>query len=191
MKNNFQIGDKVRFLNAEGQGVVNKMIDDNSVELENEYGFEEVYDVTELVPERNKEDYQTDNLAFNKQVNSKINADLNAQQAEDLKRKFRHLDAYGQKDQDIIDLHIENLMDSHRGMSNFEILNVQMTHFRRFLNKSINKQHRKIVVIHGVGEGVLRQELRKELDNFFPNLEYYDASYQEFGMGATEIRLRN
>lgn len=191
MKNKFQIGDKVRFLNAEGHGVVTKIIDDNNVELENEYGFEEVFTVSELVSESKKEDYQTDNLAFSKQVNSKINADLKAQQTAELKRKFRHLDAYGQKDQDIIDLHIENLVDSHRGMSNFEILNIQMTHFRRFLNKSINKQHRKIVIIHGVGEGVLRQELRKELDNYFPNLEYYDASYQEFGMGATEIRLRN
>ena len=48
---------------------------------------------------------------------------------------------------------------------------------------------RKIVVIHGVGEGVLRHEIRKELDIYHPYFEYYDASYDQFGYGATEIRL--
>ena len=64
----------------------------------------------------------------------------------DLKKKFKHLDRYGNKERDIIDLHIENLIESHRGMNNSEILNIQMMHFRRFLNTSISKQHRKIVV---------------------------------------------
>lgn len=75
-------------------------------------------------------------------------------------------------------------------MSNSQILTIQLTHFRRFLNKSINKQQRKIVVIHGVGEGVLRYEIRKELDNYYSEFKYYDAPYEEFGMGATEILLR-
>ena len=190
MEINFKIGDKVRFLNADGFGVITKIISNDEVELENEFGFDEVFKVKELVAERKKEDYQTDNLAFNKQVNSKINSDANSKQSADLKRKFKHLDQYGNKDRDIIDLHIENLIDSHRGMSNGDILNVQMMHFRRFLNSSINKQHRKIVVIHGVGEGVLRQEIRNDLNQYHSHLEYYDASYQEFGYGATEIRLK-
>ena len=190
MESNFKIGDKVRFLNTDGFGVITKIISKDEVELENEFGFDEVFKVKELVAERKKEDYQTDNLAFNKQVNSKINSDANSKQSADLKRKFKHLDQYGNKDRDIIDLHIENLIDSHRGMSNAQILNIQMVNFRRFLNASINKQHKKIVIIHGVGEGVLRSEIRKELNYNHSHLEYYDASYQEFGMGATEIRLK-
>ena len=186
----FKIGDKVRFLNEEGDGIITKIINDYKVELENEYGFEEVYNVNELVSETTNDDYQTDNLAFDKNVASKINADSTVKQDYQLKKKFKHLDHYGVKDRDVIDLHIENLIDSHRGMSNAQILNIQMVNFRRFLNASINKQHKKIVVIHGVGEGVLRSEIRKELNYNHSHLEYYDASYQEFGMGATEIRLK-
>ncbi len=186
----YNIGDKVRFLNADGHGVIIKIVDENHVELENEYGFEEIFNVSELVPEGKREDYQTDNLSFDKQVHSKIKSDKSPKQEDELKRKFKHLEDYGMKDRDLIDLHIENLIDSHRGMNNSDILNVQMTFFRRFLNMSINKQHQKIVVIHGVGEGVLRHEIRKELDVYYVNLEYYDASYEEFGFGATEIRLR-
>ena len=74
-------------------------------------------------------------------------------------------------------------------MSNSQILNIQMSHFKSFLNHSIAKKSRKIVVIHGVGEGVLRHEIRKELDIYHPNFEFHDASYDEFGYGATEIRL--
>tara|TARA_B100000497_G_C7653814_1_gene393465 strand:+ start:563 stop:1138 length:576 start_codon:yes stop_codon:yes gene_type:complete len=190
LENNFKIGDKVRFLNADGFGVVTKILNNKEVEIENDFGFEEVFKIKELVPERKKEDYQTDNLAFNKQVSSKINSEINNKRSNDLKKKFNHLDQYGNKDRDILDLHIENLIDSHRGMNNSEILNIQMMHFRRFLNSSISKQHRKIVVIHGVGEGVLRQEIRRDLHHYHSHLEFYDAPYNEFGYGATEIRLK-
>tara|TARA_B100001287_G_scaffold190348_1_gene160763 strand:+ start:294 stop:869 length:576 start_codon:yes stop_codon:yes gene_type:complete len=190
VENNFKIGDKVRFLNTDGFGVVTKILNNKEVEIENDFGFEEVFKIRELVPERKKEDYQTDNLAFNKQVNSKINSDANSKQSADLKRKFKHLDQYGNKERDVIDLHIENLIESHRGMNNSEILNIQMMHYRRFLNTSISKQHRKIVVIHGVGEGVLREEIRRDLNDYHPHLEFYDAPYNEFGYGATEIRLK-
>ena len=190
MENNFKIGDKVRFLNADGFGVVTKILNSQEVEIENDFGFEEIFKIKELVPERKKEDYQTDNLAFNKQLNSKIYSEINNQRSNDLEKKFKHLGQYGNKDCDIIDLHIENLIDSHRGMNNSEILNIQMMHFRRFLNTSIIKQHRKIIVIHGVGEGVLREEIRRDLNDYHSHLEFYDAPYAEFGYGATEIRLK-
>ena len=188
--NPYQVGDRVRFLNAKGHGIITRIINDFQVELENEYGFDEVYDIKELVGDRNKEDYQTDNLAFSQKVNQKLKADLIEQQDSDLRKKFKHLEKYGGKDRDVIDLHVENLIDSYQGMSNSQILNIQMTHFRRFLNQSINKQQRKIIIIHGVGEGVLRHEIRKELDIYYAECKYYDAPYEELGMGATEIILK-
>ncbi|MCH1612083.1 MAG: Smr/MutS family protein [Flavobacteriales bacterium] len=186
---NFKIGDKVRFLNSDGHGIITKILDLERVELENNFGFLEEYKISELVPERKQEDYQTENLAFDKEIKSKINAEKTNNKNFDLKREFRHLQRYGSKEIVVLDLHIENLIDSHNGMSNSAILKIQMTHFKTFLNKSIDKKQRKIVVIHGVGEGVLRHEIRKELDIYHPYFEYYDASYDEFGYGATEIRL--
>lgn len=186
---NFKIGDKVRFLNSDGHGIITKILDLERVELENNYGFLEKYKISELVPERKQEDYQTENLAFDQEIKSKLNSEKTNNKNFDLKRKFRHLESYGSKERVVLDLHIENLIDSHNGMSNSAILKIQMTHFKTFLNKSIDKKQRKIVVIHGVGEGVLRHEIRKELDIYHPYFEYYDASYDDFGYGATEIRL--
>ena len=187
----FNVGDKVRFLNSDGYGIITKILGSNTVELENNFGFQEEYEISELVSERKQEDYQTENLSFDYQIKSKINAEKNSKKNLDLKRKFKHLEKYGAKERVVIDLHIENLIDTHNGMSNSEILKIQMTHFKLFLNKSIDKKQRKIVVIHGVGEGVLRHEIRKELDIYHPYFEYYDASYDEFGYGATEIRLES
>tara|TARA_B110000483_G_scaffold233043_1_gene301372 strand:+ start:266 stop:844 length:579 start_codon:yes stop_codon:yes gene_type:complete len=187
----FNVGDKVRFLNSDGYGIITKILGSNTVELENNFGFQEEYEISELVSERKQEDYQTENLSFDYQIKSKINAEKTSKKNLDLKRKFKHLEKYGAKERVVIDLHIENLIDTHNGMSNSEILKIQMTHFKLFLNKSIDKKQRKIVVIHGVGEGVLRHEIRKELDIYHPYFEYYDASYDEFGYGATEIRLES
>ena len=186
---NFKIGDKVRFLNSDGHGIITKILDLERVELENNYGFLEKYKISELVPERKQEDYQTENLAFDQEMKSKLNSEKTNNKNFDLKRKFRDLESYGSKERVVLDLHIENLIDSHNGMSNSAILKIQMSHFKSFLNKSIDKKQRKIVVIHGVGEGVLRHEIRKELDIYHPYFEYYDASYDDFGYGATEIRL--
>ena len=186
---NFKIGDKVRFLNSDGHGIITKILDLERVELENNYGFLEECKISELVSERKQEDYQTENLAFDQEIKSKLNSEKTNNKNFDLKRKFRHLESYGSKERVVLDLHIENLIDSHNGMSNSAILKIQMSHFKSFLNKSIDKKQRKIVVIHGVGEGVLRHEIRKELDIYHPYFEYYDASYDDFGYGATEIRL--
>lgn len=187
----FKIGDKVRFLNSDGYGIITKILGLNTVDLENNFGFQEEYKISELVPERSQNDYKTDNLSFDNQLKSKINSDKTNKNLTDLKRKFNHLEKYGSNDRVVIDLHIENLIDSYKGMSNGEILKIQMTRFKRFLNNSIDRRQRKVVVIHGVGEGVLRHEIRKELDIYHPYFEYYDASYEEFGYGATEIRLQS
>ena len=187
----FKIGDKVRFLNSDGYGIITKILGLNTVELENNFGFQEEYKISDLVPERSQNDYKTDNLSFDNQLKSKINSDKTNKNLTDLKRKFNHIEKYGSNDRVVIDLHIENLIDSYKGMSNGEILKIQMTRFKRFLNNSIDRRQRKVVVIHGVGEGILRHEIRKELDIYHPYFEYYDASYEEFGYGATEIRLQS
>ncbi|MGY8926093.1 MAG: Smr/MutS family protein, partial [Flavobacteriales bacterium] len=87
-----------------------------------------------------------------------------------------------------INLHIEELTDSHTHLSNFEILSQQMIVFRQFFQMAKHKRKAKIVVIHGVGEGVLRYEVRSFL-NKENGIEYYDGDYFEYGQGATIIEI--
>lgn len=87
-----------------------------------------------------------------------------------------------------VDLHINQLVKSSKGLSNHEILNIQMETAKRQLEFAIRKRIQKIVFIHGVGEGVLREELYY-LFRRYENVKYYDADYQKYGMGATEIYI--
>ncbi len=89
-----------------------------------------------------------------------------------------------------VDLHIQELIDDYRGMSNTEMLNLQMSKFASELEKAISGKIHRIVFIHGVGNGTLKMALRKQLDELYSHLEYQDASYKEYGYGATMVILR-
>ncbi len=86
----------------------------------------------------------------------------------------------------VIDLHIHQLIPKSRGLNNFEILTIQLEEAKRQLNFAFSKKIQRIVFIHGVGEGVLRMELEFLLKRF-DNLKFYDADYQKYGVGATEV----
>ena len=88
-----------------------------------------------------------------------------------------------------IDLHIEEIVDSHANLSNGEIVEIQLNRFETALNTAINAKQKKIVFIHGVGNGKLKHELRKKLDIKYGNLKYQDASFKEYGYGATLVNL--
>lgn len=88
----------------------------------------------------------------------------------------------------VVDLHIEKLLPDTRGMSTFDILNYQMDTARGQLEFAIRKRIQRIVFIHGVGEGVLKEELRT-LFRRYEDLRVGDADYREYGMGATEVYI--
>ncbi len=89
-----------------------------------------------------------------------------------------------------IDLHIDQLLDTTAGMSNSDILEYQMRKFNEIMKDNINHKNRKIVFIHGKGDGVLKSTLIKELKNNWPKCYYQDASFREYGYGATMITIK-
>jgi hypothetical protein len=89
-----------------------------------------------------------------------------------------------------VDLHIEEILDSHSGMSNGEIIEVQLGRFETALETALKSESKKIVFIHGLGNGKLKLEVRKILDRKYPKLRYQDASFKEYGFGATMVTLK-
>ena len=85
-----------------------------------------------------------------------------------------------------VDLHIEKIVKSYKGMGNYDILNIQLDTAKRQIEFAMRKRIQKIVFIHGVGEGVLKAELDFLLGRY-DNLKFYDADYQKYGVGATEV----
>jgi hypothetical protein len=89
-----------------------------------------------------------------------------------------------------VDLHIQELVDNPNDYTPGQIIEMQLARFKVTLEGGINSKARKMVFIHGVGNGKLKHELRKELDRNYPKLRYQDASFKEYGYGATLVYLR-
>lgn len=89
-----------------------------------------------------------------------------------------------------IDLHIHQLLDSTAGMSNGDILNYQLDKFREVLEENARNKGQKIVFIHGKGDGVLRKAIERELHTRYKEYSYQDASFKEYGFGATMVTIR-
>nr|WP_314561869.1 Smr/MutS family protein [uncultured Capnocytophaga sp.] len=87
-----------------------------------------------------------------------------------------------------VDLHIEQLVDSTKNMTNYDMLTLQLETARRRLEWAIEQRIQRVVFIHGVGEGVLRTELEFLLGRY-PNVTFYDAEYAKYGVGATEVYI--
>jgi hypothetical protein len=90
-----------------------------------------------------------------------------------------------------VDLHIPQLVDDYKNLSNSEIVDIQMNHFHKELESAIACRTSKVVFIHGVGSGTLKTEIRRSLDKDYPNLKYQDASFKEYGYGATLVIIRS
>lgn len=178
----FQIGQRVVFLNDQGGGVIQSINEKALYIIEDEDGFVRPYRENQLA-EIQGEDYK---------VNDE---DIAIIKEEALQTRVKHVtfhevDRRSKHEIDVweVDLHIENLIDSHRDLTNTEILRRQMSAFKLFFNKARSQSIRKMVVIHGVGEGVLKSEVRSFLDQL-DTIEYYDSDFVEYGKGATTIEV--
>ena len=90
-----------------------------------------------------------------------------------------------------VDLHIAALLDTAAGMSPADILLVQMKEFRRVMDENIRRPGQRIVFIHGKGDGVLRRNLLQELKYRYKQCSWQDASFREYGYGATQVTVHN
>lgn len=89
-----------------------------------------------------------------------------------------------------VDLHINQLLDSTAGMSNGEMLEHQLGVFRKTLAEHRNNKGQRIVFIHGKGEGTLRRAILDELRTKYKEYTSQDASFREYGFGATMVTIR-
>lgn len=87
-----------------------------------------------------------------------------------------------------IDLHIHELMNDSRSLTKGEIVQIQLNAFHAFMEKVIHNHIKKVVIIHGVGTGKLKEEVYLAATRYAIR-SIHDASYRKYGRGATEIIL--
>jgi hypothetical protein len=166
-------------------------------------------------PEKSKADFYEASLKlkpkqlFNKieEINKKGEATFSYRlfenypdKPEDDKIEFNSLKAKGVKVYDakearqhlppprtVVDLHIEKLIDDWHGLSNGEILNIQLKEFEKWYELSVAHRQSHLIVIHGVGSGRLRDEIHDLLRLKREVKSFVNQYHPSFGYGATEI----
>lgn len=88
-----------------------------------------------------------------------------------------------------IDLHIGELTDSLVGMDNAAMLRLQLDTVEKTMQAHSRRIGQKIIFIHGKGEGVLRDAVRQLIRRRYPKAEMQDASFREYGFGATLVTI--
>ena len=173
----FRIGERVGYLYEKGFGIVTR-IEGKRIFVEDEDGFERYFQSNELV------------FIHNDQYTRDVTHVEKEDAEEDLTYRIVPQRTGQRKPQTVweVDLHIEELLESHHGMSNTEILLKQMGEFRSTFKKARKQGVHKLIVIHGIGEGVLKNEIRTWLSQQ-EQIEVYDAEFSEYGKGATAVEF--
>jgi len=178
----FEKGDKVSALDDAINGVV-LAVQNNEVSIETEDGFVMTYFVKELIKINNTSD-------LSKSIGSFNSNQIKKEKEEPKARSFiKNKKAKYEIPAPEFDLHIEKLIPSFKGMSNYDILTLQTETAKRHLEFSIRNRIPKIVFIHGVGEGILKAELDFLLGRY-DSIDFREGNYQRYGMGATEVFIR-
>jgi hypothetical protein len=99
---------------------------------------------------------------------------------------FRIHEQYGYPE---TDLHIHELVEDTRGLTNYEMLKIQVQHFEVSLSRAMQLGHERIVFIHGVGNGVLKNEITKRLRSH-QGVRWEDAPMRYYGTGATVVFMK-
>jgi hypothetical protein len=197
MNDQFKVGDFVRFLNDEGEGFIVSFSGNESALVEDSSGFAFEHPLRELVKiENSKHEFSQYNQVqpnTREMLDRNVDAHAVKSAAKDFKNRYKERAANDfphNADLFEVDLHIHELLDNYERMSNGEIVTIQMEHFERMLAIAEKKKVKKVVFIHGVGQGVLRAEIRAFIKSYYPQCEFLDGNYQRYGHGATEVRFR-
>ncbi len=175
-----KVGDTVSVLDEPISGKVIS-ITSEEVTIETEDGFDMTFFMNEVVKIKSGEMIAPSYEEVNRNLQEKEIFKKKPKRPAP-KPKERHLPPME------VDLHVHKLVKSTKGMTNYDMVTLQLDTAKRQLDFAISKRIPKVVFIHGVGQGVLKEEL-KYLFGRYDNLRISDADYKKYGLGAMEIYI--
>ncbi len=183
-KMKFKAGDKVSVIDDSFSGTVKSYKKDGKVAITTTEGFELLFEESELIITNNSE-------LGSFFAGKSLGAVLREKETPVKRKQPLFPEKKSKKDNVVleIDLHVEKLVRNKKGMSNYDILTLQMDTARHHLEYAIKNRIPRIVFIHGVGEGILKSELDYLLGRY-EEVVFGDANYQKYGLGATEVYIK-
>ena len=197
MSMEIKIGSEVKFLNDVGGGIVLEIFSDGTASVQGEDGFDMKYNLTELMLvsdsiTEQEEEYNNKLPDLAKIIAQDVNDERQKLIQKDFEIKYANVRATNQQrrgEHMMIDLHIHELIDDQSGLQDRTKLDIQLNHFERMMRIAGEQRVKRVIFIHGVGQGVLRNQIRTRLDSYYPDCTVRDGNPREYGAGATEVIL--
>ena len=197
MSMEIKIGSEVKFLNDVGGGIVLEIFSDGTASVQGEDGFDMKYNLTELMLvsdsiTEQEEEYNNKLPVLAKIIAQDVNEERQKLIQKDFEIKYANVRATNQQrrgEHMVIDLHIHELIDDQSGLQDRTKLDIQLNHFERMMRIAGEQRVKRVIFIHGVGQGVLRNQIRTRLDSYYPDCTVRDGNPREYGAGATEVIL--
>lgn len=160
-------GMRVTLMDSNDRGVI-KRVKQDCVEIELDFGF--------VVP-----------VAFNGFVVNDVNEDYKLRNSVgSTKAKHIEEETYIPVSKAVeIDLHIEALPGG-LGVKKGQELPFQLNYFKEVMRSQLRHRGSRVVFVHGVGDGILKQSIREELDTTYA----LQVSWNPYGDGATAVTIR-
>lgn len=182
-----KIGNKVKFLNEKGEGTIKKILENNHYVVTTTDGFD--YNVSSkeivIINDDNSYSYEIDSKEIEQKI--KVNIPPRPTEKSTLNQYLQSTKYLTQKIIEV-DLHLEELVEFPGKLDDWQKLYTQMQHVRKCLNAAFDQNTQKIIFIHGVGQGILKTEIKNYLSTL-PNITFTDADFREYGQGATEVTV--
>ena len=179
----FKVGDIIAVIDDVIKGKVTE-VHPTKIVIEDEDGFSYEYLPKELVViKENQKELSKFSDIDNEYLSEKINETSAKKNAVKFKTNVKP-DKLPPME---VDLHINQLIASTKGMDNYDMLTLQLETAKYKLEFAIKNRIPKIVFIHGKGANVLKTELEFLFKRY--NVYWNDASFQKYGLGATEVKI--
>lgn len=176
----FHLNERVAFLNEKGYAVI-KSISNSRITVEDEHGFERQVQASEIV----KIFIDEFTVAI---PNEKIQIDLGFQKINRGAPKKEKKKQIVLNNNWEIDLHLENLPDEILSSGSLHYIEMQMKALRYFIEKVKKNRVKSFIVIHGVGDGILKDEVMTYLSRY-DSFKISAAEGSIYGRGATQVTV--
>lgn len=183
----FEVGNKVKFVNENLEGTVKAILKNGFLLIDATDGFEHKVKSNQVlvIAQNNSVLYSVNN----EDIKNKISTPISSASSGNILSKYVTNTKYQYEKIVEIDLHLEELVEFPMRLDDWQRLHTQMQHVKKCMEAALNQRFRKLVFIHGVGQGVLKSEIRSYLAQF-ENIVVKDADYREYGSGATEVVIK-
>ena len=162
-----QPGMKVTLMDSSDRGVIKKVKKD-CVEIELDYGFVVPVGFNEFVVNNAEEDFK---------LRHSVGSSKSKPVVEDRPAPVSKATE--------IDLHIEALPGG-LGVPKGKELPYQLEHFKSVMRSQLKHRGSRVIFVHGVGDGILKQAIRTELGTTYA----LSCNWNPYGEGATAVTIK-